>query len=348
MAPEIFFRCIAMYSDTITTLMSSCSLCNRHCHINRNITAGYCGQTAALRAARAALHFWEEPCISGKNGSGAVFFSGCGLRCVYCQNHKIALDSPKTAPALSAGSGKTISIERLAEIFLELQEKGAHNINLVTPTHFIPQIISALTLAKRQGMTLPVVYNTGSYETVEALKMLDGLIDIYLPDLKYCSAKLSARYSDAPDYFSCACDAIAEMFRQVGTPRFCPDKFADAENESESRLMKKGVIVRHLALPGSVEDSEKVLEYLYHTYGNSIYVSIMSQYTPMPFLFSDSQNKTASSRSSQYPELTRRISRKEYDRLIDFAISLGMENAFIQERTVAKESFIPAFDMEGI
>ncbi len=192
--------------------MESCNLCNRHCHVDRNETVGYCGQTAELRAARAALHFWEEPCISGKNGSGTVFFSGCSLHCIFCQNYGIAMDSAisekSAAPGCPIGTkksaqiitGKTITVERLSEIFLELQEKGAHNINLVTPSHFIPQIVSALTLSKSRGLSLPIVYNTGSYETLDALKMLDGLVDIYLPDLKYHSPRLSTRYSHAPDY----------------------------------------------------------------------------------------------------------------------------------------------------
>lgn len=325
--------------------MASCDLCGRHCRIDRNIKTGRCGQSAELRAARAALHFWEEPCISGKNGSGTVFFSGCSLHCVFCQNHSIAADrvSPKN-PAVS-GTGKTVSVERLSEIFLELQDKGAHNINLVTPTHFIPQIAAALTRAKNQGLFLPIVYNTGSYETVEALKMLDGLIDIYLPDLKYYSSELSARYSDAPDYFSCAASAIDEMFRQAGTPEFFTDDYLSARSSvsptepdltdlSENCLMKRGVIVRHLLLPGCVEDSKKILLYLHRTYGDSVFVSIMSQYTPMPGI--------------NYPELARRITEEEYDELTDFALSLKMENVFIQDTDTAQESFIPAFDLKGI
>ncbi len=328
--------------------MLSCDLCGRHCHINRNLSPGACGQGSSLRAARAALHFWEEPCISGINGSGTVFFSGCSLRCVFCQNHSIAADSPYSGKV----SGRAVSIERLAEIFLKLQEKGAHNINLVTPSHFIPQIALALTQAKQRGLTLPIVYNTGSYETVPALKMLDGLIDIYLPDLKYCSSELSGLYSNAPDYFSCAALAIGEMFRQVGTPRFSEnplfsdDTISDAEL-SENHLMTRGVLVRHLLLPGCLEDSRKVLSYLHHTYGSNIFVSIMNQYTPMPSLFSFVEGLPPE-KAASFARLTRPVTEKEYDALIDYAISLGMENVFIQEGETAAESFIPAFDGEGL
>ncbi len=344
----------------IKQLMKSCNLCNRHCHVDRNETVGYCGQTAKLRAARAALHFWEEPCISGKNGSGPVFFSGCSLHCIFCQNYGIAMDSAisekSAAPRCpittkkSAGSitGKTISVERLSEIFLELQEKGAHNINLVTPSHFIPQIVSALTLSKSRGLSLPIVYNTGSYETVDALKMLDGLVDIYLPDLKYHSPRLSTRYSHAPDYFSCASEAIQEMFRQVGRPQFDSNICAELPELSENSLMKRGMIVRHLLLPGCLKDSKNILSYLYHTYGDSVFVSIMSQYTPMPQLATGTSGMASPLFFERYPELTRRVTKKEYDELTDFALSLGMENVFIQDMDVAQDSFIPAFDLEGI
>ena len=297
--------------------LTDCTLCPRECHINRNAgNIGYCGQTASLMAARAALHFWEEPCLSGTNGSGAVFFSGCSLRCVYCQNHEIA----------QGYSGKEISVSRLSDIFLELQEKQAHNINLVTPTHFIPQIITALETAKKQGLTIPVVYNTSAYEKVDTLKRLEGLIDIYLPDLKYYDSALSAQYSHAPDYFEKASLAIAEMVRQVGTPVFTAE---------EDSLMQRGVIVRHLLLPGCGKDSRHILRYLYETYKNDIYVSIMNQYTPL-------------SQVQKIPSLNRHVSKRSYDRIVDYAIALGIEQAFIQEGTAASESFIPAFDYEGL
>ncbi len=320
--------------------MTDCTLCPRACHVNRaEKKTGYCGQTDEIMVARAALHMWEEPCISGINGSGAVFFSGCNMRCVFCQNYDIA----------HGQSGKKISVERLAEIFLELQAKGAHNINLITPTHYVPQIIDALCLAKNNGLVLPIIYNTGSYEKVETLKMLDGLVDIYLPDLKYCSSSISKCYSNAPDYFTVAAAAIAEMYRQVKNPVFelpaadhnlsadaGPSPYENTlQDISELSLMKKGVIVRHLLLPDCAGDSRLILRYLYETYGNSIYISIMNQYTPLP-------------RVSSIPSLNRQISDEEYDVLIDYAISLGIENAFIQEGGTASESFIPPFDCEGV
>lgn len=297
--------------------LSNCTLCPRECHVNRNAgEIGYCGQTAVLTAARAALHFWEEPCLSGTNGSGAVFFNGCNLRCVYCQNHEIA----------QGLSGRAITASRLCEIFLELQEKGAHNINLVTPTHFVPQIITALQTAKKQGLSIPVVYNSSSYEKTETLKKLDGLVDIYLPDMKYFDSALSGQYSHAPDYFEKATDAIAEMVRQTGSPVF---------TDGPDSLMQKGVIVRHLLLPGCEKDSRHILRYLHETYQNNIYVSIMNQYTPL-------------SQVKNIPGLNRKISAREYEKIIDYAISIGIENGFIQEGETASESFIPAFDCEGI
>lgn len=297
--------------------LSNCTLCPRECHVNRNAgEIGYCGQTAVLTAARAALHFWEEPCLSGTNGSGAVFFSGCNLRCVYCQNHEIA----------QGHLGRAITASRLCEIFLELQEKGAHNINLVTPTHFVPQIITALQAAKKQGLSIPVVYNSSSYEKTETLKKLDGLVDIYLPDMKYFDSALSGQYSHAPDYFEKATDAIAEMVRQTGSPVF---------TDGPDSLMQKGVIVRHLLLPGCEKDSRHILRYLHETYQNNIYVSIMNQYTPL-------------SQVKNIPGLNRKISAREYEKIIDYAISIGIENGFIQEGETASESFIPAFDCEGI
>lgn len=244
--------------------MSGCTLCPRMCGADReNGKTGFCGETGEIRAARAALHMWEEPCISGKEGSGTVFFTGCTLRCVFCQNHEIA----------GSKVGKVISEERLAEIFLELQGKGANNINLVTPTHFVPQIIRALQSAKKQGMYLPVVYNTGGYERVETLKMLDGLVDIYLPDFKYLNTDHAKKYSMAEDYPEVAKAALAEMVRQAGKPVF-----------DERGMMKCGVIVRHLLLPGCLADGKRVVKYLHETYGNRIYMSLMSQYTPLESL----------------------------------------------------------------
>lgn len=301
----------------------SCTLCPRRCRVNRLFgEKGRCRVTADVFLSRAALHFWEEPCISGDCGSGTVFFSGCNLGCVFCQNHDIA----------KATIGKKVSIERLSEIFLELQDKGAANINLVTPTHYIPSITCALSQAKKNGLTIPIVYNTGGYESVETLKQLDGLVDIYLPDFKYIDPALSRKYSFAPDYPEVAKAALAEMFRQVGTPVF----FESSGNDDDTPpLMKKGIIVRHLALPGCEADSRAVLDYLYQTYGDDIFISIMNQYTPL-------------SHVASYPELNRQITEEEYDRLTDYAVDLGIENGFIQEGETAEESFIPTFDYEGV
>lgn len=301
---------------TSSHLLSNCILCPRKCGTDRSSgQTGYCGMPADLTVARAALHMWEEPCISGDSGSGTVFFSGCNLKCVYCQNHSIALGD----------RGKAITIQRLAEIFLELQEKGAANINLVTPTHYIPQIRDALLLAQKAGLTLPIVYNTGSYESIDALRLLDGLVDIYLPDLKYYSSDLSLEFSHAADYFPVAAAAIREMHRQVGTPVF----------DERTGMMKRGMIVRHLLLPGQTKDSKKILRHLHETYGDNIYISIMSQYTPLIHV-------------AHIPTLNRKVTSDEYDKVVNFALRLGITNAFIQEGETAEESFIPPFDMEGV
>lgn len=295
-----------------------CTLCPRACAVDRmRQERGICGQTWQIKAARAALHFWEEPCISGEKGSGAVFFSGCPLHCVYCQNQSIA----------NGTAGELISEERLSEIFMELMERGANNINLVTPGHFAPQIIRAVEAARRQGMYLPIVFNTSGYENVDTVKMLEGIVDIYLPDFKYMDSGLSGRYSHAPDYSRVAKAALAEMVRQTGEAVF--------EGEPGDSLMKRGTIVRHLVLPGCTEDSKRVIRYLYETYGNTIYISIMSQFTPLPH-------------TAAYPELNRRLLPEEYEAVVDYAVALGVENGFIQEGETAEESFIPAFDGEGV
>lgn len=296
--------------------MSDCTLCPRNCHVNRAVgKTGFCGQTAELTAARAALHFWEEPCISGTCGSGAVFFSGCNLQCIFCQNYNIALGR----------SGHIISSERLSQIFLELQTKGAANINLITGSHFIPQIAYALEQAKSRGLSIPIVYNTGTYEKVSSLKLLEGLVDIYLPDLKYRSSDLSRKYSHAEDYFETASAAIAEMFRQTGAPVI----------DQKTGLMKRGIIVRHLLLPGQSADSKRILRYLHDTYGNDIYVSIMNQYTPLQQI-------------AAIPELNRTVTDREYEKILNFADKIGIERGFMQEGQTAMESFIPEFDGEGL
>ncbi len=288
-----------------------CALCPRQCCVDRRNVRGYCGETEQVRVARASLHMWEEPCISGSAGSGTVFFAGCPLRCVFCQNRTIAFGE----------KGKALTPEQLTALFLLLQHKGAHNINLVTPTHFVPQIADALKSAKMQGLSIPVVYNTSGYETVHTLRLLEGVVDIYLPDLKYYSAAVSQKYSRAPDYFAYASRAIGEMVRQTGAPVF------------DGEQMRTGVIVRHMVLPGHVNDAKAVLKYLYDTYKEDVYISIMNQYTPPKDI-------------EDYPEISRRVTRREYERVVDYAIELGIQNAFIQEGDTAKESFIPDFDEE--
>ncbi len=300
----------------LLNLYENCTLCPRACHANRLQGAtGFCRVPAQLLVARAALHMWEETCISGENGSGAVFFSGCGVGCVFCQNQAIA----------RGRSGKYITIERLADIFLELQAKGAHNINLVTPDHYAPSIVMALDLARARGLRLPVIGNCSGYASPAVLKLFEGYIDIWLPDFKYCDSKTASRYSHAPDYFETAKAALAEMYRQTGDPVFDDDG-----------MMQKGIIVRHLTLPGYTDDSKRILDYLHGTYGDHLYISIMNQFTPMPQLLPD------------YPELNRKVPVADYDALVDYAIDIGIENGFIQEGETADESFIPPFDNEGV
>lgn len=308
--------------------LSCCTLCPRECHVDRTAgKTGYCGEPAEIHAARAALLMWEEPVITGHSGSGAVFFSGCNMGCVFCQNYSIA----------HARAGQPVTARHLAEIMLRLQdEQHAENINLVTPSHYLPVLIPALEYVRAHGLHIPVVYNTSSYEKVEALRHLDGLVDIYLPDLKYVSPTLSAKYSRAADYFDVASRAIAEMVRQQPEPLFSDGSHElDEERDADDPTMRKGVIVRHLALPGAEEDSRAVIRYLHETYGNRIFLSIMNQYTPMPQVAED-------------PLLGRRLTSAEYDRLVDYAIELGVQNGFIQEGPTASESFIPDFDGTGL
>ncbi len=292
-----------------------CLLCPRKCGINRSTgQTGVCGVSSEIKVARAALHYWEEPCISGKKGSGAVFFSGCSLHCVFCQNREIS----------DGKEGKVISKERLSDIFMELAGKGANNINLVTPGQYIPDIVWAVNDAKSRGMKLPIIYNTSGYENVTELKLLEGIVDVYLPDFKYMDSTLSARYSRAKDYPSVAKQALSEMVRQQ------PDVVID----DATGLIQKGVIVRQLLLPGHVNDAKAVLKYLYDTYHDHVYISMMSQFTPIAL--------------KDYPEINRTVTRREYERLVDYALKIGITNAFIQEGDVAKDSFIPAFDCEGV
>ena len=293
----------------------NCLLCPRKCGINRSTgQTGVCGVSSEIKVARAALHYWEEPCISGKRGSGAVFFSGCSLHCVFCQNREIS----------DGKAGKVISKERLSDIFMELADKGANNIKLVTPGQYIPDIVWAVNDAKSRGMKLPIIYNTSGYENVTELKLLEGIVDVYLPDFKYMDSTLSARYSRAKDYPSVAKQALSEMVRQQ------PDVGIDGA----TGLIQKGVIVRQLLLPGHVNDAKAVLKYLYDTYHDHVYISMMSQFTPIAL--------------KDYPEINRTVTKREYERLVNYALEIGITNAFIQEGDVAKDSFIPAFDCEGV
>lgn len=293
----------------------NCLLCPRKCGINRRTgQTGVCGVSSEIKVARAALHYWEEPCISGKRGSGAVFFSGCSLHCVFCQNREIS----------DGKEGKVISKERLSDIFMELADKGANNINLVTPGQYIPDIVWAVNDAKSRGMKLPIIYNTSGYENVTELKLLEGIVDVYLPDFKYMDSTLSARYSRAKDYPSVAKQALSEMVRQQ------PEVVID----DATGLIQKGVIVRQLLLPGHVNDAKAVLKYLYDTYHDHVYISMMSQFTPIAL--------------KDYPEINRTVTKREYERLVNYALEIGITNAFIQEGDVAKDSFIPAFDCEGV
>ena len=293
-----------------------CELCPRMCGVDRSEKRGFCGMSDKITAAKAMLHYWEEPCISGERGSGAVFFSGCVMKCAFCQNYGIS----------SENSGKELTEERLAEIFLELQDKGAQNINLVNPTHFVPQILRGIEAAKRRGLTLPIVYNSGGYERVETLQTLEGAVDIYLPDVKFFSEDTAKKLASAPDYFDTAMNAVEEMIRQTGKPRF-----------DENGAMTGGVIVRHLVLPGLYKDSTEVIRRLGERFGNMILFSLMSQYTPF------GRVRT----SPEFSKLNRRITTFEYRKALDAVIDAGMDG-FMQEKSSAKEEYTPNFDFEGL
>ena len=294
-------------------LLKECRLCPRNCGINRYEKVGVCGASNKVRVSHYSLHEWEEPVISGINGSGTVFFSHCNLKCIFCQNKKIS----------TGGYGKDITNKRLGEIFLELQEKGAHNINLVTPTHYVPQIVSVLKKIKIKELEIPVVYNTSSYENVSTIELLDGLVDVYLADFKYFDDELAKNYSNCKNYFEVASKAISKMYEQVGNPVL------------ENDLMKKGVIVRLLLLPGHKEDVKKIIKYIYDTYKDNVYISIMNQYTPV-------------TKTLDYPNLNWTVTDSEYCDVINYACDLGVTCAFIQEGETASESFIPDFDCSNI
>lgn len=291
-----------------------CSLCPRNCHVDRRNSKGFCQCGTKIKIARAALHYWEEPCISGKSGSGTVFFSGCTLRCCFCQNYRIS----------SEGVGEEITEERLAEIFLELQQKGANNINLVTATQYLPSVLQALDMVKGQ-LHIPIVYNCGGYEKRETIEALKDYVDIFLPDFKYYDGDLSRQYSKAEDYFEVASEAIRTMIRITGSPEF-----------DENGIMKKGVIVRHMILPGCYRDSIQILRWMKeHLPQESFLVSLMSQYTPFY-------------KSGQYPKINRRLTTYEYEKVLDEAIALGLDNGYMQEKSSAKEEYTPPFDLEGV
>jgi putative pyruvate formate lyase activating enzyme len=299
----------------LLSMLQECNLCPRKCNVNRlGGELGFCNSCQDVKIAKVSLHKWEEPCISGTIGSGTVFFSNCNLRCVFCQNHKIS----------QVGIGKTVSINRLSEIFLEQQLRGALNINLVTPTHYVPQIIEALKLAKSKGLHIPILYNSNGYENIDTIRALRGFIDVYLPDLKYYKDKFALKYSNAPNYFNVAREVINEMFSQVGETKF------DADG-----VIQKGVIIRHLMLPGLLFDSKKIIDFIYSTFNDSVYISLMNQYTPMY-------------ESDKYPEINKPLNPNHYDALIDYCLSLGITNCFIQESGSSSTAFVPDFDLSGV
>ncbi|MBE6007683.1 MAG: radical SAM protein [Lachnospiraceae bacterium] len=291
-----------------------CNICPRKCNIDRSLFKGYCRGGTNARVALVSIHNWEEPSISGKNGSGTVFFSGCNMRCVFCQNHDIS----------HANKGIEISDTRLAEIFIEQQERGVHNINLVSGGHFVPNIINALKKARQAGLKIPVVYNSNGYESVDTLKKLDGLIDIYIPDLKYVSDEYAIKYSSAPGYFETALSAIKEMFRQTGKNTF-----------DESGMMTKGVIIRHLVLPSLKNDSLNVIDAIKENFGDNVYVSIMSQYTPV-------------FKAKEYKEINRRITTFEYEKVTEHFLDIGLTNGYMQKRSSATSDYTPSFDLSGV
>ena len=298
----------------LSDLLKNCKLCPRNCNINRTEKIGFCGASEKIRVALVSLHKWEEPCLVGKNGAGTIFFSHCNLKCVYCQNFKIS----------SEGYGKEISIERLAEIFLEQQKRGAANIELVTPTHYVPQICIAIDIAKLNGLKIPIVYNTNSYENLSTLDLLKNRVDIFLPDLKYFNDEIAKTFSNAPNYFNVATAAIKKMFELVGENKF------DAAG-----TMTRGVIVRHLILPNFRRDSFKILDWLQKTFGDKIFISLMNQYTPLY-------------RAYEYKKINRRLTTFEYDSVTNYALDVGIKNCYIQIGKTADEKFVPIFNGDGV
>lgn len=293
-------------------ILSDCSLCPRNCHINRFIKTGFCNSNFEIVLSKAYLHMWEEPCISGSNGSGCLFFSNCNLSCVFCQNHEISQST----------KGKIVSIDQLSDIMLKMQYKGAHNINLVTPTHYAPLICEAISIAKKSGLTIPIIYNTNSYESVDTINLVAPFIDIFLADFKYFDDDLAIKYSNAPNYLSVAQKSIKAMFDAAPHLIF----------EDKTNLMKKGIIIRHLMLPGHSLDTKNIINYLFKTHGQNFYLSLMNQYTP-------------SYRAFEYENLSRTLSQKRYHKMIDYCVSIGIENLFIQDKGSASKDYIPDFNI---
>lgn len=291
--------------------LEKCNICPLKCGVNRNKYSGRCGASKDVEIALASLHYFEEPCISGKNGSGTVFFSNCNLKCVYCQNYKIS----------HKGFGKKISISHLADIFLSQQKKGANNINLVTPTMYVPHIISAIKIAKQKGLNIPIIYNSSGYEDVDTIKLLNGYIDVYLPDFKYYFSDIAKKYSNVENYFEIASSAILEMYKQVGDPVF-----------DDNGLIKRGMIIRHMILPNNVENSKMVLKWINGNLSNKVYISVMAQYFP-------------TYKACEYPEINRKITKEELELVWEYASSLGFENGFIQELGEHEEEYVPNFDL---
>ena len=294
-------------------MLEHCELCPRRCGVDRNTDTGFCGAGREVRLALVSLHPWEEPCIAGDRGAGTVFFSYCNLRCCFCQNHEIS----------HGGRGIAVTDERLAEIFLEQQARGAASLDLVTPTHYVPQILAALRQARERGFSLPVVYNSSAYETLETVESLRGSVDVFLPDLKYLEADTAGRYSQAPDYFSVASAALRRMVAIAGPPQLVDG------------LLRRGVLVRHMVLPGCRHESMRIVDWLWEQFGNQIYLSLMNQYSPLY-------------RAAEYPEINRRLTTFEYDSVVNHAFDRGFRQCFIQEGQTASEKFVPTFDGKGI
>ena len=290
--------------------LESCTICPHNCKVNRlEGKIGRCRTGKNVKIALSSLHFAEEPCISGKNGSGTVFFSNCNLRCIYCQNYEISQE----------GKGNEISIQELAQIFIEQQKKGAHNINLVTPTMYVPQIIESIKIAKKNGLNLPIIYNTNGYENIETIKMLEGYIDVYLPDLKYYSNELSKKYSSVDNYFNIASNAIKEMINQVGAPEF-----------DEEGMLIKGVIIRHLVLPNHIQNTKNILKWIKENLPQEVWVSVMAQYFPIY-------------KAKEDELLNRKLKHKEYREIENFLYLLDLENGYLQDLEENEEQYVPKF-----